>query len=115
MFVFGTACTLGLPLVALYGLIKYVEASIDWGRKLIDKLDKYNKMASNQNTSRFKELVELYGLTKDDFFKAPQGFIIVTRTGVEKIQYDLGCPRRLRPGAGVHGRVQGPVRCQGIR
>lgn len=47
-------------------------------------------MASNQNTSRFKELVELYGLTKDDFFKAPQGFIIVTRTGIEKIQYDLG-------------------------
>ena len=42
VFVFGTACTLGLPLVALYGLIKYVEASIDWGRKLIDKLDKYN-------------------------------------------------------------------------
>ena len=42
------------------------------------------------NTSRFKELVELYGLTKDDFFKAPQGFIIVTRTGVEKIQYELG-------------------------
>jgi len=47
-------------------------------------------MASKQDTSRFKELVEIYGLTKDDFFRAPQGFIIVTRTGVEKIQYDLG-------------------------
>ena len=46
-------------------------------------------MASKPDTSRFKELVELYGLTKDDFFKAPQGFIIVTRTGVEKIQYQL--------------------------
>lgn len=42
VFVFGTACTLGLPLVALYGLVKYVEACLEWGRKLIDKLDKYN-------------------------------------------------------------------------
>ena len=46
-------------------------------------------MASKPDTSRFKELVELYGLTKDDFFKGAQGFIIVTRTGVEKIQYQL--------------------------
>lgn len=45
VFVFGTACTLGLPLVALYGLIKYVEASIDWGSKLIDKFDKYDNNA----------------------------------------------------------------------
>ena len=46
---------------------------------------------AKDKTSRFKELVELYGLTKDDFFKGPQGFVIVTRTGIEKIQGAIGC------------------------
>lgn len=31
-----------------------------------------------------------YGLDKDDFFKAPQGFVIITRTGIEKVQRTLG-------------------------
>tara|TARA_Y100000289_G_scaffold60692_1_gene67932 strand:+ start:87 stop:485 length:399 start_codon:yes stop_codon:yes gene_type:complete len=35
---------------------------------------------------KFKDFVATYGLTKDDFFKAPQGFVCVTRTGIEKIQ-----------------------------
>ena len=43
--VFGTACVLGLPLVALYGIVKYTEGCIDWGKKLINKLDKYNDHA----------------------------------------------------------------------
>ena len=39
---------------------------------------------------RFRLLAETYGLDKDDFFKAPQGFVIITRTGVEKVQRALG-------------------------
>ena len=35
---------------------------------------------------RFTELAERYNLTKDDFWKSPQGFVIVSRRGVEKIQ-----------------------------
>ena len=41
---------------------------------------------SNSKTARFKELVELYGLTKDCFHKDSRGFIIVTREGIERIQ-----------------------------
>jgi len=40
----------------------------------------------NSKTARFKELVELYGLTKDSFHKDSRGFIIVTREGIERIQ-----------------------------
>ena len=41
-------------------------------------------MSTEQNTLR--ELAERYKLTGKDFFKHPsQGFIIITRTGVEKI------------------------------
>ncbi len=39
---------------------------------------------------RFTSLVKIYGLVAEDFFKAPQGFVIITRTGVEKIQRGLG-------------------------
>ena len=45
---------------------------------------------SNSKTARFKELVELYGLTKDSFHKDSRGFIIVTREGIERIQGVLG-------------------------
>lgn len=41
---------------------------------------------NNSKTARFKELVELYGLTKDSFHKDSRGFIIVTREGIERIQ-----------------------------
>jgi hypothetical protein len=41
-------------------------------------------MSTEKNT--LKELAERYNLTGKDFFKHPsQGFIIITRTGVEKI------------------------------
>jgi len=35
---------------------------------------------------RFKELADKYTLTKDDFWKSPQGFVIISRRGIEKIQ-----------------------------
>lgn len=38
---------------------------------------------------KFRDLTEKYDLNKDDFFKAPQGFVIITRTGIEKIQRGL--------------------------
>lgn len=41
---------------------------------------------TEEQIEKFKEFVENYGLTKNDFFKAPQGFVCVTRTGIEKIQ-----------------------------
>ena len=41
-------------------------------------------MSQEQNT--LKELAERYNLTGKDFFKHPyQGFVIMTRTGIEKI------------------------------
>ena len=45
-------------------------------------------MSTEQNT--LKELAERYNLTGKDFFKHPyQGFVIMTRTGIEKIMaYD---------------------------
>ncbi len=49
-------------------------------------------MAKNikaQQAERFRTLAEIYGLTGEDFFKAPQGFIIITRNGIEKIQRGL--------------------------
>jgi len=39
---------------------------------------------------RFRELSDAYGLGRDDFFKAPQGFVIIKREGIEKIQRGLG-------------------------
>tara|TARA_Y100000593_G_C4040552_1_gene204920 strand:+ start:58 stop:492 length:435 start_codon:yes stop_codon:yes gene_type:complete len=38
-----------------------------------------------KNTERLKELAQNYELTGNDFFKSHQGFIIITRTGIEKI------------------------------
>jgi len=38
---------------------------------------------------KFTEFVKQYGLTKEDFFRAKQGFVCVTRTGIEKIQRHL--------------------------
>jgi len=45
---------------------------------------------NDSTKAKFRELSEKYGLNKDDFFKAPQGFVIITRTGIEKIQRGLG-------------------------
>lgn len=35
---------------------------------------------------RLQSLADDHGLTKDHFFKSPQGFVIVTRQGIERIQ-----------------------------
>ena len=40
---------------------------------------------------KFRVLAESHGLVAEDFFKAPQGFWIITRKGVEKIQRGIGC------------------------
>jgi hypothetical protein len=45
---------------------------------------------NDSTKARFRELTEKYDLNKDDFFKAPQGFVIITRTGIEKIQRGIG-------------------------
>lgn len=39
---------------------------------------------------RLRQLAEENGLTKDHFFKAPQGFVIITRQGIERIQAHRG-------------------------
>jgi hypothetical protein len=44
---------------------------------------------SEQQKQKFRLLTDKYGLDKDDFFQAPQGFVIITRTGIEKIQRGL--------------------------
>ncbi len=40
--------------------------------------------------ARFTTLAEQHGLIADDFWKASQGFVIITRTGIEKVQRSLG-------------------------
>jgi len=45
---------------------------------------------NDSQKKKFTDLTKTYGLTKDDFFKAPQGFVIITRTGIEKIQRGMG-------------------------
>tara|TARA_R110000765_G_scaffold93005_2_gene175313 strand:- start:1260 stop:1661 length:402 start_codon:yes stop_codon:yes gene_type:complete len=35
---------------------------------------------------RLQHLAKENGLTKDHFFKSPQGFVIITRQGIERIQ-----------------------------
>ncbi len=39
--------------------------------------------------AKFKSFAEKHSLTKDDFFKAPQGFVCVKLSGIEKIQKSL--------------------------
>lgn len=38
-------------------------------------------------TDTLKQLFKENGLEKEDVFKSPQGYVIITRTGIEKIQY----------------------------
>ena len=47
------------------------------------------KGLSEEQKKKFIILTKKYGLSAEDFFKAPQGFITITRTGVEKIQRGL--------------------------
>lgn len=46
-------------------------------------------MKTTQAT-KFRAMVKQYGLVSDDFWKASQGFVIITRTGIEKVQRCLG-------------------------
>jgi len=39
---------------------------------------------------RLQTLAKENGLTKDHFFKSPQGFVIITRQGIERIQAQRG-------------------------
>lgn len=39
---------------------------------------------------RLQTLAKENGLTKDHFFKSPQGFVIITRQGIERIQAHKG-------------------------
>lgn len=39
--------------------------------------------------ARFKELADKYTLAPTDFWKSPQGFVIISRRGIEKIQNGL--------------------------
>ena len=47
------------------------------------------KGVSEDQAKKFRMLTDKFGLGRDDFFKAPQGFVIITRTGIEKIQRGL--------------------------
>ena len=38
---------------------------------------------------RFKQLADSYSLEPTDFWKSPQGFVIISRRGIEKIQNGL--------------------------
>jgi hypothetical protein len=44
---------------------------------------------TEEQRSKWHEFVNLYGLKKHDFFAAKQGFVCITRTGIEKIQRHL--------------------------
>ena len=39
---------------------------------------------------RLQTLAKENGLNKDHFFKSPQGFVIITRQGIERIQAQRG-------------------------
>lgn len=41
---------------------------------------------TKEQTDFLREMATKYNLTKDDFFKSPQGWAIIKRTGVDKIQ-----------------------------
>ena len=44
---------------------------------------------NNDEKKRFKELADKYELQPSDFWKSPQGFVIISRRGIEKIQNGL--------------------------
>ena len=45
---------------------------------------------NNTQRERLQTLAKENGLTKDHFFKSPQGFVIITRQGIERIQAQRG-------------------------
>lgn len=44
---------------------------------------------NNDEKKRFKQLADKYTLAPTDFWKSPQGFVIISRRGIEKIQSGL--------------------------
>ena len=44
---------------------------------------------NNDEKARFKQLADKYSLAATDFWKSPQGFVIISRRGIEKIQNGL--------------------------
>ena len=44
---------------------------------------------NNDEKKRFKQLADKYALAPTDFWKSPQGFVIISRRGIEKIQNGL--------------------------
>jgi hypothetical protein len=44
---------------------------------------------NNDEKKRFKQLADKYDLAPSDFWKSPQGFVIISRRGIEKIQNGL--------------------------
>lgn len=59
--------------------------------KKLDSLDfsPYTIDMTQEQKQRFTDLAARYGLTKDDFWKSPQGFVIISRRGIEKIQSQM--------------------------
>jgi hypothetical protein len=47
-------------------------------------------MTKEDEKKRFRDLATKYELTKDDFWSSPQGFVIISRRGIEKIQSKMG-------------------------
>jgi hypothetical protein len=45
---------------------------------------------NNTQKERLQSLAKDNGLNKDHFFKSPQGFVIITRQGIERIQAHKG-------------------------
>lgn len=44
---------------------------------------------TEEQREKFTMFAEAYGLIRTDFHKAKQGFVVITRTGIEKIQRAL--------------------------
>jgi len=44
---------------------------------------------TEEQKEKWTMFADTYGLVRSDFFKAKQGFVVITRTGIEKIQRAL--------------------------
>jgi hypothetical protein len=49
-----------------------------------------NRTMNQTQKERLQTLAKENGLNKDHFFKSPQGFVIITRQGIERIQAHKG-------------------------
>lgn len=63
------------------------------GQTIKNEFNPFKQLTENMNAdekARFKQLAEQYNLAPTDFWKSPQGFVIISRRGIEKIQSGLG-------------------------